>query len=75
MLSLVSLQTRHAAKTLVNFSVIATRTAKFEICVKWERPERPASWGPYRSGDLGTFTEPDPESLCVKYQLGDELNE
>lgn len=75
MLNLVSFHTRNAAKTLVNFTVIAKRTAKFDIPVKWERPERPASWGPVRSGDLGTFTEPDPTNLCLEYQVADELDE
>lgn len=75
MFNLVSVQTRNVARQLVNFTVIAQRTAKFEIPVKWERPEHLSKWGPIRSGDLGTYTDPDPSNLLVEFQHADELNE
>lgn len=75
MFSLFSLQAQNTSKVLVNFAVNAQRTAKKALPVTWERPERPPSWGPIRSGDLGRYTAPDPKNLLLKYQCADELNE
>lgn len=75
MLNLVAVQTRNAAKLLVNTPAILARTLKTDLKVTWERPEKPITYGAERSGDIGVYEAPDPSNICLQYQYASELEE
>lgn len=75
MFKIVPLQALNGLKALTSSPTVIARTLKNELKVKWQRPERPQSFGAIRSGDVGKYEEPDQSNFCVQYQYATELEE
>lgn len=75
MLSLTSKQTFNLAKTIAINPAILSRTKVTELKIKWQRPERIPRYNKIRSGDLGSYVQPDQSNICLQWQMATELEE
>lgn len=75
MFNFVAKQSFNATRNIVINPAILARTKVVDLKVKWQRPQRVSRYSRVRSGDLGTYVQPDPSNVCLQYQYATELDE
>lgn len=75
MFNFVAKQSLNVSRNIVINPVILARTKVVDLKVKWQRPPKPTRYSRERSGDIGTYVQPDPSNICLQYQYATELEE
>lgn len=73
MFNLVAKQSLNTTRNIIINPAILARTKVVDIKVKWQRPEKVSRYSRVRSGDLGTYVQPDQSNICLQYQFSSEL--